>query len=268
MGTRRFNLIEVAVVGSLPPNLQMLAAFDYSGVQPPAGMRVIGATWGSLGTVWSGRGIQAGAIRYAAGAVAPVNLLPVAAVVGDVSVDEGADRLKDTFTRADVVASLGVPDIGPQWSALTGTWGISNNQAYRSIDGNDTYAIMESGLSDGRVETVYSVAAGTQRLVFRCTDANNLWLVTNQGGSWLLYKRVAGVYTQVGSAYAGTAANGDYISVILNGSSIQVYINGNLAISASDSFNQTATKHGLGSDAAGNTSARWDNFRVIEVSRV
>ena len=267
MGTRRFNLVEVANVNLLPPNIQMVAALDYSGITPPANLRQIGATWGSLGTAWPGRGIQVGAVRYVAGVVTPAQLLPVAAVVPDISIDEASDRVKDTFTRADSALTLGNAETGQAWSALGGTWGISSNQAYAVNDGNDFYAVAESGLPDPIVEVTYAVVADTQRLVFRASDVNNLWIISNQSGAWKLLKRVTGAYTQVSTDYTAASANGDIVRVILRGATISVYINGTLRIGpVADSFNPTATHHGIGHAVMGGTAARWDNFRVLEVA--
>jgi hypothetical protein len=162
----------------------------------------------------------------------------------------------DAFTRADSAVTLTAP-----WVALAGTWGISINQAYLAVDAgsNANVATVDFGYSDCTVSVTKTVRQSTQRLAFRFTDSANGFIVDDPGSSYDLYRRQAGAYTQIGS-WVGTPASGDVLSVVLSGSSIRVYVNGVLVISATDSFNAGATKHGLGAGAIG--VARFDNFSI------
>lgn len=169
--------------------------------------------------------------------------------------------VSDTFNRADSNTSLGNADTGQAWVALAGTWGISGNAAY-SVSGVEyRNAAIDCGVSDGIIKVKFSITSRYQRLDFRVTDKDNLLSVSTETSSYLLRKRVSGSWTALGT-YSATPANGDVIEVTLTGSNISVKINGTERLSATESFNQTVTKHGLGYHAGGGGDARWDDFSV------
>lgn len=168
----------------------------------------------------------------------------------------------DTFTRADSATTLANAETGQAWSALTGTWGISSNQAYLAVNaGVDDYAVVDAGISDGTVTVTFGAPANNQYLAFRATDANNVFVASSTTSTTLnLYRRSTGTYNQIGTA-SHTWATGDVVSVWFVGAAITVSVNGVALITATDSFQQTATKHGIGAGSSG-TSWRWDNFKV------
>jgi predicted secreted protein len=116
-------------------------------------------------------------------------------------------------------------------------------------------------VSDCTVQATLSTIANMQRVFVRTTDANNnIFLSANtSGGQWELFKRVNCTLTALGT-YAAAPASGDTVRIVLSGSSITVYINGTARITATDAFNQAATKHGLG--ASNSIVPRWSNFTV------
>jgi chitodextrinase len=170
--------------------------------------------------------------------------------------------VSDSFNRVDSSTSLGVSDTGQTWTALTGTWGISSNQAYLAA-GTGGIAVIDSGKSDATIQVKNAVITATNmRFVFRLTDSNNYYIVqTDTGNVYKLYKNVAGTFTSLGTSTGITPANGDVLKVVTNGSSITVYVNGSQIITATDTFNQTATKHGIAHNAL-NPISRWDDFSV------
>jgi len=85
MPVRDVTLIEYASPDLIPANLRPVAALDYSGATPPDAIQAVGATWASIESSMNPRIVQFGAVRYAAGAATPANLLPVAAVLPDVT---------------------------------------------------------------------------------------------------------------------------------------------------------------------------------------
>jgi len=175
-----------------------------------------------------------------------------------------ATLASDTFTRADSPSSLGTADLGGAWSALQGTWGISSNQAYLvATDGtNRAAAVLDTGTADGTIQVTFANLQDGNRLVFRATDALNQWTVEVDSTSMILSKIVASVGTIVANI-AGTFVSGDKMRVELFGPSIKVFQNATLLTAQTDTFQQTATKHGIGASSSGTMpTARFDDFAV------
>lgn len=167
----------------------------------------------------------------------------------------------DSFNRADSAASLGNADTGQAWIVRSGTWGISSNAARLVVNSvSADAALIDSGISNVRVKVTFSIFSVVQRLEFRSTDVDNRFIVT-VSTNYVLYRVQAGALTTLGT-YNSAPANGDIVEVVANGSSIIVNINGVQRISVTDSFNQTATKHGL---SANNASCRYDDFSIETV---
>ena len=157
---------------------------------------------------------------------------------------------------------MGNATSGQAWATLgSAVWGINGNQAYLvSPTSANEYAAIDGGVYNGTVQATIAAYDGsfTQSLLFRCSDSSNLWTFSLNGTGTLLFlfKCVAGTYVQVGSSVSLTCANGDVWKVVLSGNNISLYQNNVLIISATDSFNATATKSGLRSQqSAGRFSA-------------
>lgn len=164
---------------------------------------------------------------------------------------------KDDFTRADSATTL-----GNGWTTLSGTWGISANQAYLATPSGTDRAVRDFKLSDCVIQATFATTGNVQRLTFRHVDTQNELFVSADATQWTLNKRVANVLTTLGT-YAALPANGDVVRVVLNGSSITVYINGTSRITATETFNQTATVHGMSTNL---NSVRFDNFLVAKLT--
>jgi hypothetical protein len=181
----------------------------------------------------------------------------------------GGPLRADTFDRADSSGGLGTPsDGGSVWVQDTSgggvTFGISSNKAYDPFDNNGhLVASLEASAADVSVQVTLAAFAGQMGLSARVSDANNFLNVRALAGTgYSLFKRVAGSSTQLGSTWAGTPADGDVVKLVMSGSSLEVFVNGVSRITATDSFNSTATKHGLWAFAANFTAARWDDFSI------
>lgn len=175
---------------------------------------------------------------------------------GDVSA--ASLPVTDTFNRADSASSLGTASDGIHaWTARTGTWGISSNQAYSpSIGSGPGYtgsvATVNAGTGDGflrlTLPTMRSTVDGAG-IVFRYTDTSNFWVARYAFTSVQVHilKIEAGSLSTFASAAfaAATAADGERLMVELNGTSINLYVEDQLLISTTSSFNQTASDHGL-----------------------
>lgn len=169
--------------------------------------------------------------------------------------------VSDRFNRADNATTLGNAETGQAWQSLSGTWGVIGNQAYLAANGvaNKNAVVAESGVSDCMVSAKLSVIKGA-RMAFRRTDLDNGFIVDRNISNVLLFRQVAGTYTQI-ATLAKTTADGDVISVTLIGDSIKVSVNGEKLFTVNDSFNQTATKHGIGQFAIAD-AGRIDDFKV------
>lgn len=171
----------------------------------------------------------------------------------------------DNFNRADSATSLGSPsDGGSAWVAQAGTWGISSDTAYNPTADSPAAATLEASASDVDLQVTVSTASNHGGLVARCSDASNFWLLDLNGASNILRleKYVAGSFS-TSFDFAHTPANGDVIKLSCSGSSLSVYLNGTLVTGPiSDSFNSTATKHGL--FGFGSSSFRLDDFSVTD----
>ena len=168
----------------------------------------------------------------------------------------------DSFTRADTTTTLGVAESGQTWSVIGGNaHGISTNRAYTNVAAFSTTVVnvRVSNLITVQATLTTTDNANSQYLVFRQTDSSNHHYVGQSGGVWIMYKKVAGVDTQIGTA-AGTPASGDVLKVTMDGSTIKFYVNGTLLITVTESDNLTGT--GAGIATWNSTTARWDNFSV------
>lgn len=176
----------------------------------------------------------------------------------------------DDFTRADDASSLGRATSGQTWIPLGGTWGINSNKGYLSNVTGLKPAYIDRGLADTTIQVTLTKTDATNTLnrmgiAFRITDANNFlfayFLTLSQ---MRLGKIVAGVGSTIVTVTGLTETSGDALKVVTSGNSIQVYQNTTLLTTQTDSFNNTATKHGLYFEVGGSNFAvcRWDDFSI------
>ena len=170
----------------------------------------------------------------------------------------------DDFNRAD--GALGETGTGQTWlwdiNSIEGA--IVDNVAYTDSTPGEANWI-ECNRSDVtlRGTVVAAPIIGTASLVFRLTDSDNgLWFGDDMGfgpGAYTLQKQEgAGAFTTLATAVSTAGAPGDVLKVVCQGSQIDCYVNDVLVISTTSTFNQSATKHGFGS----NTLAGLDDFSV------
>lgn len=178
----------------------------------------------------------------------------------------------DSFNRAD--GAIGTADTGEVWSVLSGTWTIASNQAKEGTTTSTQHlAVLDCGVSDGAVQvTIPSVAAGSANagLSFRASDVSNHWRLISDSSGTYIEKKVAGTFTTMAS-YAPVATDGDVLRVVMLGSLVGAYRNGTPLGCVTDSFNSTATKHGLDHGASTSDTGprpRWDDFSVGPTSDI
>jgi hypothetical protein len=168
----------------------------------------------------------------------------------------GFATITDTFTRANSTTNIGTTDTGQVWSVQSGSWwGISSNRAYTANSMAYGSVVVESSVSDCTI-SVLLVARSDSGLCWRSTDNNNYWSFSSGFGT--VNKRVAGTFTQVATFSA--AAHGDTMSVTVSGNTHTIKKNGITVATFTDSFNSTATKHGL--YANNYADPQWDNFQI------
>lgn len=100
-----------------------------------------------------------------------------------------------------------------------------------------------TGLADGQVAVTLRTdapAGVSQGIIFRYSNATN-YLLANRT---TLSKKVAGSVTSLGT-YSTAFSDGDRMTVKMQGSTITVYRNGTSVLTVTDSFNSTATTHGM-----------------------
>lgn len=179
-----------------------------------------------------------------------------------------ASIVTDSFNRADS-ATLGVADTGEVWNSnayAVGVFGISSNQAYLSTPNANSYAVLETGMTNISIKctAVYS-GTGEWGLVARWEDSNNFLKINFVSNYWIYIRtRIAGVETNITSSGFNQLPNGTVVRVDIVGDAVQVYLNdvlratGDLAGSLT-----TGTQAGLASNAT--TGNYWEDFSVTEI---
>ncbi len=171
--------------------------------------------------------------------------------------------ISDNFDRSDNSTSL-----GSNWTAHSGAWGISSNEAYLASgsDGAHHVVTQDAGESDATVRVNISTIEDNSGVSFRVEDTDNMWFVEADVGNtrWRLKKIVSGV-TTILSINDTDPADGDEVKIIAKNDNITVKVNGNPIFSIKDSDLQTNTLFGLW--AYGSLgSARWDDFKISKFS--
>jgi hypothetical protein len=174
----------------------------------------------------------------------------------------------DSFNRTSTT-TLGTTDGGTTpktWvnQDTTGVWGTDSAHAYVVTDSsNRTVNVLDAGVSDCTVEADINWVTGSNiGLSFRNVDRDNMYDIGVSSAGLVLRKYVAGVATTLGT-YAFTPVNNTiyHIAVTLSGNGISVSLDGTTRLTATDSFNATATKYGLRTPAP-MSGAYQDNFSV------
>jgi hypothetical protein len=157
---------------------------------------------------------------------------------------------------------------GAAWEAVRG-WTTINYSAGGGTEGTgaDSGNVVQSNISDAVVSAnvKFGSDAGAAGIVFRYTDESNFYLLLWNGSTGLvsLLKKEAGVTSTVTSTTVAMAAGTFYtMQVNASGTSITARVNGTALNAAGQTFNSTATRHGLyvGARAAGFNTFRVSSF--------
>jgi hypothetical protein len=175
--------------------------------------------------------------------------------------------VSDTFSRADSATSLGVTETGQPWQSLAGPWGISSGEAYTTSVTTNRNICVDVGAADATVTAVVSVVSSTnQGIVLRAVDNSNHYMV-RFGTTVVLFRKVAGTYTQIASTATGAVslANGAVCAVTVTGSEFEISVDNSVVLSHTDidadaAVLATNTRHGL---RLSDTTARFTSFLAV-----
>lgn len=184
----------------------------------------------------------------------------------------GADALADEITYAfdDLVINESLLSInnralpkGGTWVEVQGTLSIRGGVLHRETVGGGSPAYVLAYVDIARANTKiawrwWGVSTGIGGVIFRYSDASNFYLVTHDK----VIKRTAGVDSNLFTWAA--VPNGTNLLVELSGDTITVKNadTGSTLGTTSNSFNNTATKHGVGfSSASGGADLGVEGFR-------
>lgn len=188
-----------------------------------------------------------------------------------------ADRTDD-FNRTDTATALGTPsDGGGAWAATAAPsiWGIHSNAAYLVADAGDqqNHAWLETSVTEGTTQVTLSQrgAAIDGGILVRLADNSNFLMFQFDLLNTRYYKRVAGTFTQLGSAGSGGIATNDVASVVVSGNVITGKINGVTQGSPpTESTGSGNTKVGMRLygpiSGTGTSAAKFDNFSFVAPS--
>ncbi len=137
----------------------------------------------------------------------------------------------DTFTRANSTTVLGTPDVGGPYTFFGGgVWGINNNEAYLSTAAAGAQAAFPAAFNiDISIRlAVTPTSTVVPGLMIRWVDASNHWLLQTRSSPFglMLYRCVAGVYTNVADTTIPAMAINDVIGLKAYGDQIAWLHNG------------------------------------------
>lgn len=168
----------------------------------------------------------------------------------------------DKFTT-----TFGTADTGQTWTQQSGTWSVSSGKATCNGAGIATIDA-STGAADVIIKAILNTGTGNPSIVFRWSDSNNYWYVQldNTSNIYELHEVNGGSDNVRDSASITIANSTDYsLQVRIEGSNVEAWFDGDnntKLVYTTATLNQTATIHGIKTDA---TSPTFDNFTVRKV---
>lgn len=138
--------------------------------------------------------------------------------------------LRDTFTGPDGTPLPAHPmDAGPGWVTVPGNSDLKiQSNAAVAVGAGNNWDQVDAGATNYVLRLRYTHQSDSLPLVpFRMIDANNLWYVFNNGATWTIVERVAGVDT--GRATGGTGLTGGTtydLTLVVDGTACALVVNG------------------------------------------
>lgn len=163
--------------------------------------------------------------------------------------------LRDTFTDVDGTAlAVHTMDVGPGWTQVSGTTTIQSNTAE---SGAACIATTNAGTADYTL-TIDLLDDANSQMVVRYTDANNHWLVRNNGGTLELTQVTAGSPTPRATS-AGAGSVPSTVTITCAGATISAICQSASLSYPSATQGQTSPVVGLRAGASG---VNWDNLNA------
>ena len=141
----------------------------------------------------------------------------------------------------------------PSWEFLSNTADIQGNKASPIIVAGSSRSVIDSGLSDNITIEADVKFGSNNGLIFRTTDDNNTYWAIFTTNTLHIYKREGGSISSVASQLTSGLSTGTYYTmrVTLDGDKITVTYNDEFIVSTTQSFNNSATKHGVHMSSTG-----------------
>lgn len=138
----------------------------------------------------------------------------------------------------------------------SGTAAASGGTATITWSSGTKFFVVDAGTPNGTYSVKLSGTMTSIVLPLRYVDGTNQLRLALNGGQIKLYRTVSGTSTVIGTGTIGAWASGDVVSVEFSGDSITVKLNGTTVSgigTVTESTYNTATKFGIGANAAGAT---------------
>lgn len=181
----------------------------------------------------------------------------------------------DSFTGANTTPLLShTADTGQSWAQIEGVTDnltLNNGKLQSYPNGAAAYAYVIDSTDAGVTITadfIFGVFDNVHycEIIFRCSDASNLWkaqVLGPAGNNIKLIKTVATVETVVDQDTVTLVAGQQYrFEVVTSGNGITFTVNG-VVLTGTDAFNNTATKHGIRMYQASGAVSTVDHFAVV-----
>lgn len=178
----------------------------------------------------------------------------------------GIVLLYDTFTDANGVDLVNhIPNVGPAWQN-SGQMQIQSNAATESTTGNPACE-RDAGQANVVIDTTINLNAtsgcSVELWARDSNTANNIeFQLSITGPALNIYTKIANAFTLIGSETIAYTTNTPVTSqIVLNGSGLNFNLAGTYVLSVTSTFNQTATRIGVGG-SKGNNVTTIDNHKV------
>ena len=180
--------------------------------------------------------------------------------------------VSDTFTGT---AGTALPSHTPDVNLTAQAWTVTgapptpalvSGRAGVAVGAGHVQATINSGVADIQMAIDYVVGTGPGMggLAFRETDTNNLLVLLTYLNTVQLYRRQGGMWTLLASQPIAALAVGSThrLEVHAVGSSVQGWWDGVQLLQVTESFQKTATRHGLDWNSAYDPTSTYDNFTI------
>lgn len=186
---------------------------------------------------------------------------------GDGDGEAASASVVDGFDRADAPNELGGTESGQTWEAVSGVWGIEDDQAVLvepSPEGVRSLAVVDVGASNGTVSATAGTMAKGWGIVFRYQGQFNYWYLTSvpEFATYNLSRVIDGEVQNLGSIGLASVDDGAVVQVRLDGATIEISVDGTPVKAITDTALLGATSAGLMASGVEAADATWESFEA------